>query len=122
MAGSIKWFVYTTDSGEDFALKLDESNTEALNGGVQDFPAVAPTQFALPRNVKPRYVIYRNAAATITRKVIALTATIFGNSLTGAPTITDAVSGETLTLYRRVGEIVSLPFGADTGLTDGDDS
>ena len=120
MAGSRKWFVYTTDAGDDFAISLDESNTESLNGGVQDFPNVAPTQYALPRNIKPRTVTYRNAAGTIARKVVGLTATIFGNAVTGAPTIVDQVSGETLTLYRRVGEVVSLPFGADTGLTDGD--
>ena len=54
MAGSIKWFVYTTDSGQDFALKADESNLEAVNGSVQDMPGTATTTFALPRNVKPR--------------------------------------------------------------------
>lgn len=122
MAGSRKWFVYTTDSGEDFGIQLDESNTEALNAGTQDFPNVAPTQFALPRNVKPRTVIYRNPEGTIARRVVALTPAIFGGAITGAPTMVDQVSGETLTLFRRVGEVVSLPFGADTGLTDGDDT
>lgn len=120
MAGSVKWFVYTTDSGDDFAIKRDESNTEAVNAGTQDFPAVPPTQYALPRNVKPRELVYSNAARTITRKVVALTAAIFGNAETGAPTITDQVSGETLTLFRKEGEIIALPFGVDTGLIDGD--
>lgn len=120
MAGSIKWFVYTTDAGDDFAIKLDESNTEGVNGGTQDFPAVATVQYALPRNVKPRTLIYQNTDRTITRRVVALTQAIFGGAITGAPTLTDAVSGQTLSLFRQVGEELSLPFGADTGLDDGD--
>ena len=120
MAGSIKWFVYTTDQGDDFAIKRDESNTEAVNGGTQDFPATPPTQNAVPSNIKPRHLVYSNTDRTITRYVTALTQAIFNNAETGAPTITDAVSAQTLILFRKVGEVVSLPFGADTGLNDGD--
>lgn len=122
MVGSIKFFVYTTDGGDDFAIKLDESNTEAVNGGTQDFPAVAPTRYALPRNVKPRTLIYSNTDRTVTRRVVALTQAIYANAVTAVPTIADASSGQTLSLFRQVGEEVSLPFGADTGLTDGDDT
>ncbi|HEY9659904.1 MAG TPA: hypothetical protein V6C65_15720 [Allocoleopsis sp.] len=122
MVGSIKFFVYTTDGGDDFAIKLDESNTEAVNGGTQDFPAVAPTRYALPRNVKPRTLIYSNTDRTVTRRVVALTQAIYSNAVTAVPSITDASSGQTLSLFRQVGEEVSLPFGADTGLTDGDDT
>lgn len=120
MAGSIKWFVYTADDGEDFAYKADESNTEAVNGGTQDFPNTPPTKYALPRNVKPRTLVYRNTAGTIVRPVVALTESIFANADSAVPTIVDQVSGETLSLRRKVGEVISLPFGADTGLDDED--
>jgi hypothetical protein len=120
MAGSIKWFVYTTDAGEDFALKLDESNTEIVNGGVQDFPDVPPTQNALPRNIKPRQLIYRSADGTVTRRVVALTQAIFANAETGRPSFTEPVNNAVVSLRRKEGEIVSLPFGVDTGLIDGD--
>lgn len=119
MAGSQKWFVYTTDSGTDFAVYRDESNTETVNGGTQDYVAATTTQFALPRNVKPRYITYANAAGTIRRDVIALTTTIYNGIIAGA-TMTDQVSGETLSFVRKVGEVVRIPFAFDTGLTDGD--
>lgn len=120
MAGSVKWFVYTTDSGDDFAAKLDESNTEEVNGGTQDFPAVPPTQYALPRNVEPRKAIYRSADGTVTRAIVCLTSAIFAGVDTGKPSFEDPVSGLTVFLRRKVGEVVSLPFGVDTGLIDGD--
>lgn len=121
MAGSIKWFVYTTDEGDDFALKADESNTEAVNGGTQDFPAGAPpTIYSLPKNIKPRHFIYRNVDGTVTRKVYALTPTIFEGGDNAVASYTDAVTNQTVSLYRRIGEEIAYPFGADTGLNDGD--
>ena len=120
MAGSIKWFVYTDDFATDFAIKLDESNTEVVNGGVQDFPAVPPTTNALPRNIKPRRVTYRSLDGTVSRSIVALNPAIFAGVTAGVPSYTDPVSGLTLTLYRLDGETRTLSFGADTGLTDGD--
>lgn len=120
MTGSVKWFVYTADDGQDFAVKRDESNTEAVNGSVQDFPATAPTKYALPRNVKPRTLVYRSTDGLIVRNVTALTQAIYNNADSAVPTFPDAISGQTLTLFRKVGETISLPFGADTGQQDGD--
>lgn len=122
MAGSIKWFTYTADDGSDFAIKLDESNTEAVNGSTQDMPATITTKFALPRNVKPRRAFYTSTDGTITRGIVCLTVSIYNGVDAGQPTITDAVSGQTLTLKRKKGEEISLPFGADTGINDGDAS
>lgn len=119
MAGSNKWFVYTTDAGTDFALFRDESNVEAVNGGTQDFVAATAVQYSLPGNVKPRVCVYSNAAGTIRRSVVALTQTIYNGILPNA-TITDQTSGETLTLSSKKGEVVRLPKAGDTGLTDGD--
>lgn len=121
MAGSRKWFVYTTDAGNDFAIELDESNTEAVNGATQDFPNTgSPATVALPRNIKPRYAVYQNAENTITRKCVALTATILNGLVANVPTITDQVSNQTLILRRIQGEKSRLLFGQDTGLNDGD--
>lgn len=119
MAGSLKWFVYTTDAGDDFAIYRDESNIEALNAGTQDYVAATTAEYSLPGNVKPRVITYANPAGTIRRDVVALTATIFNGVIPGA-TITDGVSGQTLTFVRKKGEVVRIPFAFDTGLDDGD--
>lgn len=119
MAGSNKWFVYTTDDGTNFALFRDESNMEAVNGATGDYTGTSTITYALPRNVKPRSIVYGNAAGTIRRTVPALTATIYTGIAANA-TMVDDTSGETLTVVRKVGEVVALPKAADTGLDDGD--
>lgn len=120
MAGSNKWFVYTTDTGADYAIKLDESNTEAVNGAVQDFLNDATVIYAVPRNVQPRYAIYENADATRQIKCVALTSTIYNAIPSTVLTITDPIAGGTLSLARIRPEKITLPFGRDTGLDDGD--
>lgn len=122
MTGSMKWFVYTSDEGTDFAAFLDESNTESVNGGTQDYPTGAATPvFAIPRNVKPRYAVYQSNDGAITRKVVCLTPTIFGSVGSTVATITDsAYPTVTLTLRRTVGEKLRRPYGVDTGINDGD--
>ena len=120
MAGSVKWFVYTTDAGADFALKADESNTEAVNAGAQDFPDTGLALInAVPRNVKPRHLIFKDGTGRITRKVYALTSTIYNGVLPGS-SFTDPVSNTAVFLARKVGEKITIPFGQDTGLNDGD--
>lgn len=104
----------------DFALKLDESNTEAVNGAVQDFLNGSTVANALPRNIKARHAIYSNALKTRNIKCVALTQTIYGGITANVATIDDPIDAGTLTLTRIVPERISLPFGADTGLTDGD--
>lgn len=121
MSGSIKYFVYTDDRGNDWAIKLDESNTEAVNGGTQDFPNTGSgVTDELPRNIKPRSLRYVSDDGTRARQVIALTPTIFAGAAVAVPNFPDAVSGVTLSLKAQKGEVRRLPFGADTGLNDGD--
>jgi len=124
MAGSRKWFVYTSDEGTDFGIQLDESNTEAVNGGTQDYATGVTIPFALPRNIKPRRVFYTNAARTRTISCVALTPTIYAGLIAGGvPTITDPIAGTgNLGFVRAVGEQISLPQPLDTGLDDGDDT
>lgn len=123
MAGSIKWFVYTTDAGTDYAIRLDESNTEAINGGTQDFVPGLAIVDALPRNIKPRAVFYTNPERTRRIRCVALTSTIY-NALVGGsvPTIGDPIAGgaATLGLIETRGEVKVLPVPFDTGLNDGD--
>lgn len=126
MAGSIKWFVYTDDAGNDFALRLDESNTEAVNGGTQDFVTGLSLTNALPRNIKPRELFYSNTERTRVIRCVALTPTIYAGVVggTAAQTIPDPIAGGTATLgfLRANGERRTLPVPVDTGLDDGDDT
>jgi len=122
LAGSKKYFVYTTDLGTDFALLADESNTEAVNAGTQDYADGVTIQYELPKNVSPRYAEYKNASGTRKIKCVALTQTIFDGIAAGTPTITDPIAGTgTLTLSKLEPErLKRLPIAIDTGLTDGD--
>ena len=123
MAGSLKYFVYTYDSGDDYAIKRDESNLEAVNGAIQDFPTgAAPTRLELPRNITPRYATYVSPDGNVRRNIVCLTQSIYNGLETGAPTIVDDTSGLTLELKTKIGERIRLPFGADTGLIDGDNT
>lgn len=124
MAGSKKYFIYTTDLGEDFALLLDESNTEAVNGGTQDFLNGTSNAYELPRNVKPRFVTYANPNKTRNIRCVCLTPGIYNGVIGGAVTsITDPIDPQgTLTLIRATSEKIRLPYGLDTGLNDGDDT
>lgn len=122
MAGSRKWFVYTDDIGTDFAINLDESNTEAVNGSGLGFPATGGPVEAVPRNVKPREIFYSNAARTRTIRCVALTPTIYTGAIGGGvATITDPIAGTgNLGLSRANGERRRIPTPVDTGLDDGD--
>lgn len=121
MAGSRKWFIYTDDAGVDYAINLDESNTEALNASENPYTSTG-TKAALPRNIKPREIFYSNAARTRTIRCVALTQTIYAAAITGSVgTITDPIAGTgTLALSRANGERRRIPTPLDTGLDDGD--
>lgn len=122
MAGSLKWFVYTTDDGTDFAIKLDESNTEAVNGATQDYVAGTAFRFAIPSNLKPRRAVYASPDGTRTISCVALTQTIYNGVPANVTSITDPLNNaNTLGLVRILPERISpLPFANDTGLDDGD--
>lgn len=121
MAGSLKWFIYTTDAGETFALKGDESNIEAVMGTAGDYLATTTVQNALPKNVKVRRAFYSNGDRSRTISIPVLTQAAYNTIVADHPTITDPIAGSgSLTLIRKTPEMISLPFNVDTGLNDGD--
>lgn len=122
MAGSLKWFIYTTDSGDTFALKADESNVEELMGATGDFLADTEITFSLPSNIKPRSATYSSASRYRNITIPVLTAAVYAALETDNLTIVDPIAGSgNLTLVRKTPErITMLPVGEDTGLIDGD--
>jgi len=121
MAGSKKYFLYSTDSGDTFAILLDESNTEAVNAGSQDYLDSSDVIYTLPGNIRPRRAYYSNAGATRTISCVALTPTIYAGIPANQTTITDPLGTGTLNLVRLRPELIKiLPKGEDTGLNDGD--
>jgi hypothetical protein len=121
MAGSRKWFIYTTDIGTDYALEADESNVEAFAAGTQDYPNTGtPPVHAVPRNVIPRTATFVGQGGARALTVPVITPTIF-NALNGTSTMPDPFDpGEVLVLSYKTPERIRLPKGRDTGLNDGD--
>lgn len=119
MAGSIKWFVYTTDAGDDFGVRMDESNGELV--GNIDVGATGAPSYALPKNIRPRVARYRSLDGNYQRNIVVSTVAQLD---TLAATITINVIGGTvdLVLSRTVGEVTERIVGTDTGLNDGDDT
>lgn len=120
MAGSLKFFPYITDLGDSFGLFADESNMEAV--GAADYTGTPLIEYQLPRNIRPRYAVYSNAAKTRNISVPIQTQADYNGLAAAHPTIDDPIDGgETLTLTRRVPERMrQMPIAADTGLDDGD--
>ena len=121
MAGSIKWFEYTTNDGDTFAIKMDESNGEAV--GNADYTASSTAVFALPRNIKARMARYVSADTLYTRSIPVTDSAASAGTLPA--TITAEISGSatpvTLALASFTGEqFTAIPRAEDTGLTDGD--
>lgn len=122
MAGSLKFFVYTTDLGDTFGLFADESNIEAVGGDGSDYTGTPAVSYQLPRNVRPRFAVYSNADKTRNINIPIPTQALYNTIQTDTPSITDPIAGTgTLTLTRKVPERMRLmPVAADTGLDDGD--
>lgn len=121
MAGSLRWFTYISDDGTDWSIFLDESNTEAANPVAGQNGAPVGQNYKPPSNLKPRYAVYGNQAATRQIRVVILNQTIY-NALDNADTIPDPFdAGGTLAFIRKRPEVISpVPSVFDTGLNDGD--
>lgn len=122
MAGSIRWFRYTDDSGTPYAILRDESNTEIVNSGAD--VALSVPAVEIPKNLVPRTVRIAEPGGKISREITVLSVTRF-NQLNGTVPIVlgegDIDSGVTMTVKSKTGESFSrFPFSNDTGKDDGD--
>lgn len=115
MAGSIRYYNYTTDGGVTYALQADKSNVAAVNPSGAAAPGTLPVA-AVPRNIKPRYALFADATGLIKRRVPLLTPADVA-ALT--PTLSFVPQGETATVVITyiVGETTRFPKLADTGRT-----
>lgn len=116
MSGSMKWFVYQTDDGADFAIWRDESRVKIVNGETGDYVAGETLIYGLPRNVTPRTVRYSSSDGTVSASIVALTQSLM---LAAPAQFEDVNTGKTLTRRSRQPEKVRLPYAEDTGLNDG---
>lgn len=120
MAGSRKWFNYTSDDGTTYALNGDESNIEAVNGSTLGWTT---GNAKLPKGYSPRFAAYSNTEGTRTIKVPVLTAAKYATLLTDGGNLTDPYGDGTAQLnlaYLTPEFIRRRPRTADTGLNDGD--
>lgn len=118
MAGSLKWFKYTTATGDTFGVFMDESNGEAV--GNTDFGPLdsGVINYALPRNLQPRRATYRTADGT---QAVSVICTEPSASVATLPSTITLFSGAVAGLTQFVGEVYRpIPIDVDTGLTDGD--
>jgi hypothetical protein len=121
MAGSIKWFEYTTDSGATFAISMDESNGEAV--GNADYTTSSTVTFKLPSNVKKRFARYVSDDGNHVRNIPVSSNAANVNTLPASFTAqaVNIADGVVVKLRQFVGESISMiPQAADTGLNDGD--
>lgn len=126
MAGSIREFVYALDNGTEIAVKLDESNIEVVNDGVNVAPPAIGTPI-MPVASKLRYAIYTSQDGSVTRKIPVLRLAQLGNV---PPTISvqigpgsgagGTMSPVQLSLSGTRGEKFARTRGGDSGLNDGD--
>lgn len=117
MAGSIRNFQYTTDLGDIFLFRGDESNTETVNGTSANIAFGNENNYGIPKNITPRKLFYVSPDGFRVLSAIASTVAIYNSP---PPTIPDPFDAQTLTLSRKTPERIRLYFNVDTGLTDGD--
>lgn len=122
MAGSLKYFAYTTNGGSIYPLKMDESNGEAV--GNTDYTDTTVTAGnSLPRNITPRYALYRSSDGLHTRKIPVTANNVDLEDLPASFEIPSPVlGGANITVFRQslIGEVQRAAVPADTGQTDGD--
>ena len=130
MAGSLRTFVYTSDSGEEFVVRLDESTYEDTELGFKSTAAAAsPPVIVNGTPIKMRYVnCYRQEDGTTVRRRFWVgdpTMVIYRDGGKFTPTSTtstgDAVEGGAAWFVSSsVGEKRKRIGLADTGQTEGD--
>ncbi len=122
MAGSKLNFLYTSDSGDEYVVSLDESNTKAVNGTAGALTAANSPGIGVPKNIRVRELFYEGQGGNRIIRVVALTPAVYTALLTPPfPTLADPIDdgGPALNLIRAKGEIRYVPRVIDTGLDDG---
>jgi len=121
MSGSLKWFEYTAESGDVFAINMDESNGEAVSN--PDYTDASDAIYAIPRNLISRKARYVSNDGLYTR-TIPICST--GQSTSTLPsTIAIFTLGSTVATTLSIRDFTgerfrSIPVAADTAITDGD--
>jgi len=116
MSGSLSYQTYQSDNGQSYAILVDKSNALAVNASAVATPASLPT-ITLPRNIKPRYVLFTDETSTIKRKVVLLKPS---DVVAIVATSSFVPGGETSTVrvsYMQ-GESIRLPKLVDTARTN----
>lgn len=126
MAYSRRWFRYSDDSGNDFAIQADESNVELIND-VASTAANVNALNPLPKGIRPRSVYLQNPDGTIARKIPVLTQAQYaalnvGANYTLLANAFHGVQADTPVQIRRKDPELERrqPFTGDTQLIDGD--
>jgi hypothetical protein len=117
MAGSLDEFRYVSDSEGVFWIRADKSNVTAVNS-----TAAAPPvgSSSVPKNITPRYVLYRNAEEFMQRKIPVLT-DVNPDTLPATITVKSG-DGSNVTLDKSFysGEKVRfVSYATDTAITTG---
>jgi len=120
MAGSIKYFKYTTSGGTAYGIRMDESNGIAV--GNTDVVAADLPLLSLPRDITPRYVLYRSADGLTSRRIPVTANNVDLAALPATITVASpivAAAGIVLNRQSLVGEVQRTVIAVDTGQTDG---
>lgn len=119
--GSRRWFGYTSDTGIDYAVELDESTYESANLG---FPAVAAGAIPIrATGTKPVELRRVNCARVVNDETFR--ATFYVGTRTAMDTIITSINpitvgGVSWGVLSAKGEINSLIPATDTAILDGD--
>lgn len=121
MAGSLKYFVYTDDNAQTWAIRMDESNGEAVGNDDYDAADVG-ILYEIPRNIKPRYATYRTPDGRYSRRVVVCDPAATAATLPGGLVVQDGSGGTAVANFSFIqGErFVRIPVDVDTGIDDGD--
>lgn len=126
MAGSRKWMKYTTDEGTEYAVQIDESNSEATGMGWLDYTDDDGAVPLLPRGLVMRTITAIDSVSGARRTIpvgnVGATAFAAGGAVLLQSFMPGATGVIAFEIISAMGEMAnrSRPRSGDTGLTDGD--
>ena len=116
MAGSLDEFEYISDDGDSYWVRCDVSNANAIQSPARPIEGTV----GLPKNIKPRYVLYRSADNLYQRKIIVLSNDTLPESLPSQINV-EVSPSDTRTLDKTFyhGERVKfVSYGNDTAIIE----